>query len=48
MCRRGLRNRMGEVQVLKNNRLVGESRKGLVGNPKSIAGRIWRIRPANG
>jgi len=25
-----LRNRMGEVQVLKNNRLVGESRKGLL------------------
>jgi uncharacterized protein YdbL (DUF1318 family) len=25
-----MRNRMGEVQVLKNNRLVGESRKGLV------------------
>ena len=25
-----LRNRMGEIQVLKNNRLVGESRKGLL------------------
>jgi uncharacterized protein YdbL (DUF1318 family) len=25
-----LRNRMGEVQVLKNNRLVGESRQGLL------------------
>jgi uncharacterized protein YdbL (DUF1318 family) len=25
-----LRNRMGEVQVLKNNRLVGESRRGLL------------------
>jgi uncharacterized protein len=25
-----LRNRIGEVQVLKNNRLVGESRKGLL------------------
>jgi uncharacterized protein YdbL (DUF1318 family) len=25
-----LRNRMGEVQVLKNNRLVGESRNGLL------------------
>jgi len=24
------RNRMGEIQVLKNNRLVGESRKGLL------------------
>lgn len=25
-----LRNRMGEIQVLKNNRLVGESRRGLL------------------
>src|SRR5262245_48903367 len=25
-----LRNRMGEIQVLKNNRLVGESHKGLL------------------